>query len=313
MESDFAIGCQRDKDLAAIALGDFGKIPLREMRSVFQHHNVCPAIAAITLFPLRDRLFLQRPESFGIGKIGFFAKQVGYNCALVFRDIEQRRRGGNLLAAEKPQAQSPSLRCVAVRIAEALEPCFLLFRCRHGQNAQGFAPDFLATVENQNPLIEIRQGKALFHQSFAHVEMGDDILDAPASRDQCGKCLILVDFIHGQTPDIFGQGGLDGGGIIALFHDGARQRRGHAFVNENAIGFQAPLSGHDLERPVLLPHEKRLQDAEGANGGDEIAHIRRAVFPDIEGGHAQTGIVDMGELHCRSPFGLGFPREKVRA
>ena len=55
-----------------------------------------------------------------------------------------------------------------------------------------------------------------------------------------------------------------------------------AFLGQEAAGGEPALSGDDIVALAVLPHEKRLQDAEGPNGRHEVRHVPAAVLANIE-------------------------------
>lgn len=76
----------------------------------------------------------------------------------------------------------------------------------------------LRLVGFQDRRYQIGDGETLADQSLCDPEMRRDILGAAPLLDQCGERLVLVDLIHRQTCEVFGQRGFYRPCIVSCLH-----------------------------------------------------------------------------------------------
>ncbi|MEM1150948.1 MAG: hypothetical protein AAGI03_10365 [Pseudomonadota bacterium] len=102
-------------------------------------------------------------------------------------------------------------------------------------------------IGGQDRRDQIGDRKALTHQPLGYSELGGDVLHAAALFIQGGKGFALVDFLHGQTGDVFGERRLNGFGIVAILHDHAGHGcKGGVLLGQGKASVIAPLPSDDL-------------------------------------------------------------------
>jgi hypothetical protein len=106
--------------------------------------------------------------------------------------------------------------------------------------------------------------------------------------------------------EIFQHRRLNGGGVVAVLKDGARQGAVVDALGANiAVGGPAPPTADDAETviPVVVsggPDDKRNQDAALANGRLNVGHVRRfASIVHVRFVHEQLVMFDKCEFHGR--------------
>jgi hypothetical protein len=109
--------------------------------------------------------------------------------------------------------------------------------------------------------------------------------DRPSPR-RADERLVLVDLVHREPCDVLGQRGLDGAWRRRLPPSASHGHRfGSSFVSGQTREVKARkrrCSGDDVETLAVLADQKRLQEAEAFDAGDQIGDILAALGADVE-------------------------------
>ncbi len=269
-----------DIDLAAFGLGDLLMLPSGEIRAHIEHDDVAPARFAVAFRFGFDGGGLGLPEGFGIGEVAFLAEQVVDDLAGVLRNRKQRRRRWDRRTAAEPAFEIGAGRDISVVALIQRQPFLLLALGRHGEVLHGFVVDVLGAVGLLDLRQEIGECQALPDRLRGDAESGGDAVDGAPAFDELGEGFVFAEGVGIAPRKVFDQRNLDGLGVVAVRHDGAKRRVEFlAFAGDDFAAQITPAARDHAEIIVFRAHDQGQQDALFADARQDVGHVR--VLPAV--------------------------------
>lgn len=227
-------------------------------------------------------------------------QQVGHHSPAEIIDVEEGETRRDRLAAEKPCLQLVAGGDIGVDVVEQGQPCLLLALAGQCQVPDGDPVDPLGAIEVADAGQKVAEGKDAPDGEFGQAEGHGDLLDPASLAHQPGEAFPLAHFVGVEPGHVLDHRGLDGGGIVAILHDGAGQEqrlgidiaRRPPFVGDDAAGMEAAASSDDAEAAFGNggTDQQRLDDAARADGRQDVGHVRGLAA------EAHVGLVDIEQV-----------------
>ena len=150
---------------------------------------------------------------------------------------------------------------------------------------------------------KIAKSEPLLDHAFGHPEGGGDLGGPAAFFDETNEGFMFGHRISIAPGGVFDERGFHRRRIIAGRHDGTGQRRKTPLLGGNGPPAPIPPAARDDFDSVLAlvgigPDQKRLQNALGADGRQDIGYVRRTpVMAHVEFGIVNVLDGDMTQLH----------------
>lgn len=257
-------------------------------------------------FLLGNDFVLERPESVCVREILVFSEQVTDDGAFVELEIKEGDLGRDLLATKEPAFQAVAERRGGFLVLIEFDPFTLLLWARHGQEFGALMVDIFSLHRFPDRGNQVAERKTALDGQLGDAKRVGNVHDTATFLGEAGKGFKLGHWIGRETGTILQNGDFNGGGVIALVDDGARQRVNLAcFLGDDLCGGQAALARDHFKCACVsvCPYNEGHDNAARADARQDVrdvrrfcamAHVNRCGFKFLQ--------VDMFELHGFSPF-----------